>query len=108
MNLAQRLYDNLRAQILEIDSRFTVEPATWSDDADKLHAAIRISMPHHVHGTLESVHPLSEGDLILFWPRQKKAMLDQTREEQIREFANSIGRSYEECAAWLDTNKKTA
>lgn len=94
-------YQALKEAIKEIDPRYKVEPHVVTDDSDKDHLGIKITIPHHIHGSLHHVARLSEGELILFWPRQKKHIFDQSKEHQIEEFATSCNRSVEEVEEWL-------
>ena len=91
--------------VKEIDPKFKTEYTEWEDDRGNMYPSIKISFAHAGYGELSTITPLSQMEMVEFWPTQKKAMLNQTSEEQIREFANDLKCTYEEAVQYLNSKK---
>ena len=91
--------------VKEIDPKFNTEYTEWEDDRGNRYPSIKISFAHAGYGELSTITPLSQMEMVEFWPTQKKAMLNQTSEEQIREFANDLKCTYEEAVQYLNSKK---
>lgn len=88
-----------------IDPKFTVEYFEDVDDTDNLWPSVKVSFNHAGYGELKSITPLTQLELVEFWPTQKKAMLNQSEEDQIRGFAKDLKCTYEEAVEYLNTKK---